>query len=143
MQVREYGPAGPIAVVVHGGPGARGSARLLAEGLADPLHVIEPLQRRSSEVPLTVEQHVDDLGELLEERASAAGVALVGESWGAMLCLATAAAHPRHMAALVLVGCGTFDPQARSVLRATLRARATPDLEAARSAVAGACLEPA
>jgi pimeloyl-ACP methyl ester carboxylesterase len=34
---------------------------------------------------------------------------IVGESWGAMLALAYASAYPETTAAIVLVGCGTFD----------------------------------
>ncbi len=109
LRVRSYGPPGPTAVVLHGGPGAPGSAAPLARALADPLHVLEPLQRWSSRVPLTVEQHVRDLADVLSRETPGYRPALVGESWGAMLALAFASRHPDRVSGLVLVGCGTFD----------------------------------
>jgi pimeloyl-ACP methyl ester carboxylesterase len=95
----------------------------VARGLGESFRVIEPLQRRSGTEPLTVARHVSDLDELLDRRRGAARPALVGHSWGAMLALAYAAAHPDQVASLVLVGCGTFDPAARERLRANRESR--------------------
>lgn len=128
MRIREYGTSGPLIIVLHGGPGAPGSAGALARGLADSFRVHEPFQRGSTgpdgkdtgEV-LTVARHVADLDDLVTELGAGAGgerPALVGHSWGAMLALAYAAAHPGRVAALALVGCGTFDESARERLRA-------------------------
>ena len=116
-------------VVVHGGPGARGGAGLLAQALADPLHVLEPWQRLSSDVPLTVAQHIEDLADVLSHQIPGESPALVGESWGAMLALAFASAHPDRVSALALVGCGTFDRKARARLESTLEERATKELQ--------------
>ncbi len=128
LHVNRYGPTGRSVVVLHGGPGARGAAGPLARALADPLHVLEPWQRQSSDVPLTVARHVEDLADLLSRDLRGERPALVGESWGAMLGLAFASAHPDRVAALALVGCGTFDRRARAHLEATLEARTTPEL---------------
>ena len=130
LTVRRYGADGPPVFVLHGGPGAPGGAGLLAQSLADRFRVVEPLQRRSSDVPLTVAQHVADLADVIASETPGAKPALVGESWGAMLALAFAAAHPERVAALVLVGCGTFDRRARARLEATLAERTTPELTA-------------
>jgi len=137
LSVRRYGPNGGAPVVVlHGGPGAPGGARLLAEALADPFRVLEPWQRWSSYVPLTVAQHVADLAFVIEAEIPASRPALVGESWGAMLALAFAAAHPDRVAALALVGCGTFDRSARARLEATLEERTTKELAQALAELA-------
>ncbi len=109
VKVRQYGMAGPWVVLVHGGPGAGGYLAPLAQALAGSFRVLEPLQRGSSSEPLTVARHVADLDEVVNEYCGDARPAIVGHSWGAMLALAHAAAHPDSVRALVLIGCGTFD----------------------------------
>jgi pimeloyl-ACP methyl ester carboxylesterase len=89
----------------------------VARGLADSFRAFEPFQRGSGGEPLTVARHVADLHEWVASCCEGARPALVGHSWGAMLALAYAAAHPGRAASLVLVGCGTFDPAARDHLR--------------------------
>jgi pimeloyl-ACP methyl ester carboxylesterase len=130
LRFRAYGTAGPRVVVLHGGPGAPGYMAPVARGLADAFRVLEPLQRGSGGAPLTVARHVADLHALLAaccrqipEGDAGERPALVGSSWGAMLALAYAAAHPGRAGALVLIGCGTFDPAARARMHALLDAR--------------------
>lgn len=123
LRVRVHGTEGrPTVVVLHGGPAAVGGAAGLAAGLADRFHVLEPWQRGSGGPPLSVARHVEDLHALVETLPGPP--AIVGESWGAMLALAYAAAHPDAASAVALVGCGTFDPAARAQLAQTLAARA-------------------
>jgi pimeloyl-ACP methyl ester carboxylesterase len=142
IPVHSHGGSGRGVVVIHGGPGAPGSATGLARALAGPFRVLEPWQRGSSPVPLTVERHVADLAAVLDRHAGDEEPALVGESWGAMLALAFAARHPDRVAALLLVGCGTFDPVARARLRRTLEERSTPALRARLEAVPGGADDP-
>jgi len=114
IQVRRHGTAGPIVIVLHGGPAAVGSASGLAQGLSDAFRVLEPWQRGSGREPLTVARHVADLHDVIMASGSPGPPALVGESWGAMLALAYAAAHPDAVGPIALVGCGTFDTKARA-----------------------------
>ncbi len=102
--------------------------------------VLEPWQRGSGPEPLTVVRHVADLHEVVDSFRDVAGAvpALVGESWGAMLALAYAAAHPDVAGPIVLVGCGTWDKSSRAKLLATRQERITPEM-AARMAEADAC----
>lgn len=127
---RAYGDPGPKVVVLHGGPGASGSAGPLARALADQFQVLEPWQRWSSDVPLTVDRHIGDLADVIARHAPGERPALVGHSWGAMLGLAFAARYPRRVAALALIGCGTFDREARAQLQQALAQRTTPQLRA-------------
>lgn len=120
---RNHGGTGPWVFVLHGGPGAPGSAAPMARGLADAFRVLEPFQRPSGDTPLTVDRHVEDLRALLDHRCGIERPALVGHSWGAMLALAFAAAHPVRVRACVLVGCGTFDAASRARLEATVASR--------------------
>ncbi len=123
---RRYGETGPWVVALHGGPAAAGNAAPIAEGLADRFRCLEPWQRASEPgeaEPLTVARHVADLHAVIMEQCADGPVAVIGESWGAMLALAYAAAHPGSATAIVLVGCGTFDPVSRARLQETLAAR--------------------
>jgi len=130
LRVRRYGRPGRPAIVLHGGPGAPGSAGRLARALADPLYVLEPWQRWSSSVPLTVDQHIADLADVVSQYTPGEKLALVGESWGAMLALVFASRYPDRVSALVLIGCGTFDQRAHALLQQTLEQRITPELKA-------------
>jgi pimeloyl-ACP methyl ester carboxylesterase len=56
--------------------------------------------------------------------------ALLGASWGAMLALAYAAAHPDSSGPLILVGCGTFDLVTRAELQSTVEQRMTDGIRA-------------
>lgn len=123
MRIRTYGTSGPFAIVVHGGPGAPGNMAPVARGLEDSFQVLEPWQRGSGGAPLTVARHIADMHQLIESRCGGARPALIGSSWGAMLALAYAAAHPRSAGPLVLIGCGTFDPGARDRMHAILEER--------------------
>jgi pimeloyl-ACP methyl ester carboxylesterase len=117
ITLREYGNRHhPSVAVLHGGPGAPGSVATLAEALSGQFHVLEPLQRRGSEIPLSVERHVEDIAAVLSER-----MAIVGWSWGAMLALSFAFAHPDLVESLVLIGCGTYDETARALYQQRMR----------------------
>jgi pimeloyl-ACP methyl ester carboxylesterase len=97
----------------------------VSRGLAPDFRVLEPFQRKSGIEPLTVASHVEDLRELLSTAATNRQTlpALLGSSWGAMLALAFAARYPECVGAIVLVGCGTFDPASRRQLHATIGER--------------------
>jgi pimeloyl-ACP methyl ester carboxylesterase len=98
--------------------------------LADPLHVLEPWQRWSSGVQLTVDRHVEDLAGVISRDIPGDKPALVGVSWGAMLALVFTSRYPDRVSALALVGCGTFDRRARRRLQDTLAQRTSPELKA-------------
>ena len=109
--------------MLHGGPAAVGDVAPIARGISKSFRAVEPWQRGSGSVPLTVARHVADLHELATELGGDSPVAIVGHSWGAMLALCYAAEHPSKTGPLVLVGCGTFDPAARNRMLATIEDR--------------------
>jgi pimeloyl-ACP methyl ester carboxylesterase len=123
IAVRHYGTSGPFVALLHGGPGAAGYLAPLARELDDCFRVLEPLQRSAGRAPLGVASHLADLHQVLERDCAGALPLLVGHSWGAMLALAYAAARPRNVRGLVLIGCGTFDPVSRARLQATVEQR--------------------
>jgi pimeloyl-ACP methyl ester carboxylesterase len=128
--VREYGLSGPPIIVLHGGPGASGHMAPVARGLSDVCWVVEPFQRKSGDEPLTVARHVADLHEIINFHTVDFRPALLGASWGAMLALAYAAAHPNSVGPLILVGCGTFDLVARAELHRIIAERMTDVIRA-------------
>jgi pimeloyl-ACP methyl ester carboxylesterase len=115
-RIRFYGSQGHPVIALHGGPGAYGSAARISQGLSKEFRVLEPWQRTSGDMPLSVAVHIEDLHQLIGSRCEEEKPALVGESWGAMLALAYAAEHPGSIGAIVLVGCGTFDKDSRDVM---------------------------
>ncbi len=123
MRTNSHGSSGPWVVVLHGGPGTPGQMAPVARRLAAACRVLEPHQRGSGGEALTVARHVADLDALVEKHCRGQKPALVGSSWGAMLALAYAAAHPDHAGPLVLIGCGTFDLLSRARMREIIEER--------------------
>lgn len=123
IQVRFYGQDGPYVVLLHGGPGAPGEMAPVARFLSGRYRAVEPLQRLSGDVPLSVERHVRDLHDVLERLLRDGPVRLVGFSWGAMLALTYAARFPHEIERLILIGCGTFDVYSRTVYQQNMQDR--------------------
>lgn len=123
MFVRRYGNSGPPVLVLHGGPAAVGDVAPVAKGISGSFRAVEPWQRGSGGLPLTVARHIADLHELAVDVGGDSQVAIVGHSWGAMLALCYAAEHPTKAGPIVLVGCGTFDQSSRSAMRAIIEER--------------------
>jgi pimeloyl-ACP methyl ester carboxylesterase len=111
LRLRTHGSFGRSVIVLHGGPAAVGSAVEIAKGLSDRFRVFEPWQRGSGVEPLTVAKHVEDLHALIQTRCEPERPAIVGESWGAMLALAYAAAEPSIPSPVR--SCAKFSPSAR------------------------------
>jgi pimeloyl-ACP methyl ester carboxylesterase len=99
----------------------------VARGLADSFRVIEPFQSADSN---TVAAHVADLHDVVSSHCAGMRPALVGHSWGAMLALAYAAAHPQAVGAIVLIASGTFDLASRAHYKANMDARMDAGLRA-------------
>jgi pimeloyl-ACP methyl ester carboxylesterase len=138
MFVRHHGDSGPLALVLHGGPAAVGDAAPVAKGISEAFRAVEPWQRGSGELRLTVARHIADIHELATELGGDAPVALVGHSWGAMLALCYAAEHPGRAGPIVLIGCGAFDQAARNKMQATIEERMDDDV---RNRIRHACSE--
>jgi pimeloyl-ACP methyl ester carboxylesterase len=107
-------------IAVHGGPGAAGSMAPVARGLADSFRVVEPFQSVTSN---TVAEHIADLREVVQLHCGDARPAIVGHSWGAMLALAYAAAHPESAGPLVVICSGTFGLAARARFTTNMKDR--------------------
>lgn len=138
LDFRKHGVEGPLVVVLHGGPGAPGSAGELSRALGRHCRVLEPFQRRADDRALTVARHVVDLRAFITLHCGPELPVLVGHSWGAMLALAFAAECPRAVRALALVGGGTWDLEARAAMARTVDERMTPSVRARLEALSAA-----
>ncbi|MBC5622944.1 alpha/beta fold hydrolase [Butyricimonas hominis] len=100
---RRYGSAPYSVVLVHGGPGAKGSLKPMAEELSLQNGVLEPFQTRYS-----IEELIQELHEQVCRETDGA-VTFVGHSWGAWLIILFAVRYPERVKQLVLVGCPPFE----------------------------------
>jgi pimeloyl-ACP methyl ester carboxylesterase len=101
---RLYGKAPYTIALVHGGPGAPGSLKPLAENISRYYGVIEILQSK---------EEIDDL--LLDmliviNELDCRKIAVIGHSWGAWLSVLFAARCPEYIKKIILIGSGSFKP---------------------------------
>ena len=134
--------SGPPAVVLHGGPGAHHDYLLPGfDALADGRTLIYYDQRGGGqsavprEVPVGWEEQVADL-EALRNLWRIERLPLIGYSWGALLALLYAIAHPDRVERLVLVSPAPAWREGRALFEANFAARNTaPALQAERKAL--------
>jgi pimeloyl-ACP methyl ester carboxylesterase len=103
VKLRKYGEGPCECVVVHGGPGAPGSASSLARKLSETWAVLEPFQTETS-----VWGQVEELYRQIRENCTDRVFAL-GHSWGAWLVYLLAYKHPEVVRTAFLIGAGAFD----------------------------------
>jgi pimeloyl-ACP methyl ester carboxylesterase len=103
MKFRKYGVSPITVVLVHGGPGAPGEMKPIAEELANEFGLLEPLQTENS-----VQRQIEELKKVIEKNASYP-VYLIGWSWGAWLSYLLTAQFPKLIKKLILVSSGPFE----------------------------------
>ncbi|RKE07412.1 proline iminopeptidase [Catellatospora citrea] len=122
---------GPALVLCHGGPGLWDYFDEPAALLGGDCTVVQWDQRgcgRSpSPGPYSIEQNVADLHAVVRSTGRSP-VAVLGHSWGGLLALCYALAHPDHLSHLVYVSGVGVDPAAtwRADYQAGLHARLEP-----------------
>lgn len=134
--------SGPMVVVLHGGPGAHHDYLLPGfDRLAHGRTLVYYDQRGGGrspvgrDVPVGAQEHVHDL-EALRDIWGEDRLHLLGYSWGALLAMLYAVAHPDRVASLALVSPAPAAQRERAGYEATLAARnATPALRAERAAL--------
>ena len=88
---------------MHGGSGASGTMRPLAEKLSSDFGVIELLQTEN-----TINTQIEELyGQLISVADSP--IVLIGHSWGAWLGFLFACKYPYLIKKLIIIGAGAFD----------------------------------
>lgn len=101
--VRKHGKEPYHIVVLHGGPGATGSAFGLAKLISKEFGVLETMQSK-----YTIMELEEELMEQIEENCSGK-VILAGHSWGAWLAGLFAERFPDKVEKVILIGCGPLD----------------------------------
>lgn len=101
--VRKHGKESYNIVVLHGGPGAAGSAFGLARMISKEFGVLEPMQSK-----YTIGELEEELMEQIEENCSGK-VILAGHSWGAWLAGLFAERFPDKVEKVILIGSGPLD----------------------------------
>ncbi|MGF1464961.1 MAG: alpha/beta fold hydrolase [Sandaracinaceae bacterium] len=124
----------PVAVVLHGGPGADYRALLPLEALTDRYRVVfydqrgAGLSERVTRDEVSMEHHYADLTAIIDRFVGPDGqVRIVGHSWGAMLGIAYAVRHPDRVSHLVLAEPGFLTDEAGESLMESTN-RMTPPL---------------
>ncbi len=101
--VRKHGKGPYNIVVLHGGPGAAGSAFGLARLIAKEFGVLEPMQSK-----YTIGELEEELMEQMEKNCPGK-VILAGHSWGAWLAGLFAERFPDKVEKVILIGSGPLD----------------------------------
>jgi len=118
-KLRCYGKSPFQVIVLHGGPGAPGSAGPVAKGLASHWNVIEPFQTADS-IDGQVNEHVEIINTYTDPP-----IGVVGHSWGGWLGFIIAARHPELVKNLILVSSGPFEQKYVNQLQETRSNRLT------------------
>jgi pimeloyl-ACP methyl ester carboxylesterase len=101
--LRTYGTAPYTIAVIHGGPGAPGEMRPVAEQLSRNVGVLEPFQQAAS-----VKGQVEELYAIIEKNGCSP-MTVIGFSWGAWLSYIFTASYPAFVKKLILISCGPFE----------------------------------
>ncbi|QUI24092.1 alpha/beta hydrolase [Vallitalea pronyensis] len=103
MNLRKYGEKPYKIAVIHGGPGAAGAMKPVAEELAKLYGVLEPLQTAKS-----VEGQIQELKDIIEAHGEGPMI-LIGHSWGAMLIYMLAAQYAHLADKIIMVASGAVE----------------------------------
>lgn len=118
LYVREWGAAGPPAVLLHGLGASASFWRPTAEALGNGLRVIAPdllgfgRSPWPSDAAYSPKEHLDALELVAAATRDGQPALLVGHSLGAILALAWAARRPRWFSSLILMGLPAFESAA-------------------------------
>jgi pimeloyl-ACP methyl ester carboxylesterase len=103
--VRKYGKKPYNIVLLHGGPGAAGEMKPVAERLSSDFGVLELLQTKK-----TIDGQVEEVLNQLITNADFP-VTMIGYSWGAWLAILFTSLHKKYIKKLILISAGSLSPK--------------------------------
>mgnify|MGYP006279092451 CR=1 FL=1 len=118
--LRKYGNQPHKIAVIHGGPGASGEMRSVAEYLSSKKGILEPLQTSH-----TIKGEINQLKTMLLASNKSPFI-LIGFSWGAWLSLLTAANYPTLVEKVIIIGCGPLEQKYVEQINKTRLSRLDP-----------------
>lgn len=101
--VRYYGEKPYKIALIHGGPGAAGAMKPVAQELAKYYGILEPLQ-----TAMSVEGQIQELKKVIEDNGEEPMI-LIGHSWGAMLIYMFAARYHSLVDRIIMVSSGAVE----------------------------------
>lgn len=101
--IRKYGKKPFQIGLVHGGPGASGDMKSVAENLSCDYGILEFIQTKKS-----VNGQIEELHNQLTSSADLPAI-LIGHSWGAWLAFIFASRYPHLLKKMILIGSGAFE----------------------------------
>lgn len=101
--IKKYGHQPYQIGLLHGGPGASGEMKHIAEELSHDFGILELLQTKKS-----INGQIEELHKQLTSCADLPAI-LIGYSWGAWLGFLFASRYPKLIKKLILVSSGAFE----------------------------------
>lgn len=114
---RKYGNEPFSVVVSHGGPGAPGYMKPVAEKLSEICGVIEPFQSAGN-----IDGQVDELKNIIKSNCTIP-VTLIGHSYGAWLSVVFAYEYPGYVKKVILLNSGPFEDEYAKQINETRNSR--------------------
>lgn len=118
---RIHGTKTPSVMILHGGPGAPGQIKPVAEFLGKYFGVLEPLLLQTS-----IKGQIDELVRLQRNTESTIKI-VVGHSWGAILGYLYISQFPDKIKLLVMISSGVFDKEYADRIMQTRMKRLSED----------------
>ena len=119
--IRKYGQLPFHIALLHGGPGAAGEMKSVAENLSKDFGVLEFIQTEKS-----VNGQIEELHNQLISSADLPAI-LIGYSWGAWLGFLFAGRYPHIIKKLILISSAAFESKYNSDLMSIRLNRLNPD----------------
>ena len=130
VRVAGYPKAGDVLIAIHGGPGNSSDYMLSLEQLASGEFAVVNYDQRGTgqstdpSKGYAMHNYVADL-EAVRQAVGVESVHLLGHSWGGLIALRYAVAHPQRVRSIILMGSGVLTPEAAQAGQANKAERIT------------------